>query len=391
MLVRNELRQVISNLPVLVVDDSGVNCAFIEQVLRERGFTNLRAVDSGEAALGAMEAFSPDLVILDLIMPGIDGFECCRRIRDQANNADLPILVETAVTDPKSRYQAFESGATDFINKPICPDELYARVRVHLENRICLKELRLYKQRTETELESARQLQLSILPGPSEIANAAQRCHLEVAAHYEPSSELGGDFWGMKNLFPHQTAFWLVDFSGNGPAAALNAFRLQAYIKESTASATRPGDYLSYLNERMLDLLLRGQFATMFYGIVDTRGSRLFYATACSPNPILLRHGVKEADILSGRGSPLGVSMNMYPTQSVPFVAGDLLMLYSDALTETETGNGLYISEQEIANVLMKHRHLSCEALLEKVLEFFRDSTGGKVADDLTIVLCRRS
>lgn len=377
---------------ILIVDDNEINRIFLEGILKSRGFTRLMAVGSAEEALEKIPMFKPEMVLLDVMMPGgMDGFNCCMEIRRQKQYYDLPILIQTSITEPELRVRAFENGATDFISKPVYPDELYARVVVHLEKRHSLKILQLYKNRVEAELEGARQLQQSILPGMAEIEDIEQRCHLDVASYFQPSSEVGGDFWGIKALFPHQAAFWLVDFSGHGVASALNAFRLQAYLKEYSPLAARPGEYISHLNDKLLSLLLRGQFATMFYGIVDTQSDNLFYACACAPHPIVLRRSTGKAEMIDGSGNPLGIGMHIYPTQAVPFASGDMLLLYSDALTETANAAGEYITVEEIMALLERYPGASASAVKEILLDYFEKHAGAWVRDDLTIAICKRS
>lgn len=376
---------------ILIVDDNEINRIFLERTLKARGFNRILCVSSAEEALEKIHPFQADMVLLDLMMPGgMDGFECCATLRKQQAWHDLPILIQTSITEPQLRVKAFAMGATDFVSKPIYPDELYARVMVHLEKRHSLKTLQLYKNRIEAELENARQLQQAILPDMEEIEDIERSCALDISSHFQPSSEIGGDFWGMKNIFPHQTAFWLVDFSGHGVASALNAFRLQAYLKEHSPLAARPGEYISHLNDKLLHLLLRGQFSTMFYGIIDTQSNQLFYACACAPNPIILRKATGKAEIIDGTGTPLGIGMCFYPTQTVTFAPGDMLLLYSDALIETSGMTGEYISEEDIMRLLEEHHGAHSMGMKEIILDYFQQHAGDALRDDLTITICTR-
>jgi phosphoserine phosphatase RsbU/P len=386
----NNLNSIFSSA-ILIVDDNEFNRIFLKKILQARGFTNLQLAESGEEAIEILTKSTPSMVILDIIMPGIDGFECCAWIRKQSQFAELPVLIQTAIVDPTLRVKAFAKGATDLLSKPIFPEELCARVIVHLEKRASLNTLLLYKNRIETELESARQLQFAILPEAEELLDIKRRCHIDIASHFQPSSEIGGDFWGIKNIFPHQTACWLVDFSGHGVAAALNAFRLQAYLKDHTQLSARPGEYLSHLNDKLLGLLLRGQFATMFYGIIDSQTNQLFYACACTPNPIILRKDTRKAEMLDGSGSPLGIGMNLYTTQSTSFSTGDTLLLYSDALTETPNADGKFISEEEIMELMNANFGASAQAMKEMLLDHFAQHSDNNTSDDLTITLFTRS
>ena len=374
---------------ILIVDDNEINVAFIEKTLLARGFKTLRSVGSGEEALAALDSFKPDMVILDVVMPGIDGFECCEAIRNNPKHKDLPVIIQTTLTVPEMRYKAFVKGATDFVGKPLYPDELCARVIVHLERRLYLRNLVQYKERIAKELDEARKLQFAILPDEHTITDVRNRYQIDIAAHLQSSSEVGGDFWGTKTLFPGQIALWVVDLSGHGVAAALNAFRLQAYIKDHSEFAARPGEYMVHLNEKLLQLLIRGQFATMFYALIDTKGSQLHYATACSPHPIILRAKTGKAEIIDGTGFPLGIAINQFATKTVPFCTGDTLLMYSDALIETPNANGIYINEAMLIEVMSAHKALSADDTVKELLKYFHQHSGGTVRDDLTIVVCK--
>ena len=387
----HDLHQQIYSAMILIVEDEETNRIFLEKTLKMRGYTNLHTAENGQDALILVEHLKPDLVILDVIMPIMDGYDCCASIRAMADYKNLPILIQTSLSNPEERVKAFTVGASDFISKPIYPDELCARISVHLERQLCLKNLKLYKDRVQEELESACQLQLAILPKHHDIEAIEERCALDIAGHFQPSSEIGGDFWGIKNIFPNQTTLWMVDLSGHGVASALNAFRLQAYLQEISPLTARPGEYLSHLNDKLLQLLLRGQFATMFYGIIDTQSSRLFYACACSPHPIILRGGTGKAEMIDGSNAPLGIGMNLYETNTIAFGIDDTLLLYSDALTETANEAGEFISEEVIMALLEQHPNASATAIKEMLIDYLhRHCNRRDLEDDLTLLVVRR-
>jgi class 3 adenylate cyclase/CheY-like chemotaxis protein len=113
---------------VLVVDDTAANANLLADLLRHHGFHALTAHD-GEAALAAVASHAPDLVLLDVVMPGMDGFETCRRIRADAGNAMLPVVLVTALESKEDRIRGIDAGADDFLSKPINVHELLGRVR----------------------------------------------------------------------------------------------------------------------------------------------------------------------------------------------------------------------------------------------------------------------
>lgn len=380
----------ITSQPILIVEDNEINRVALERMLHKHGFNNLLAVESAEAAREQIDVFQPELMILDIELPGMNGFDYCRDIRRHPRFHDLPVLFQTGSIEIDTLRKAFEVGATDFISKPVYPDELHARVNVHLQNRVYTKSLQQYQTRVNSELESARMMQQSILPQPHELEEIGQRCMLDIASHFKTSSEIGGDFWGIKTLFPQQAAIWIVDLSGHGVAGALNAFRMHAYVMEHSTLASRPGDYLSHLNDKLLQILMRGQFATMFYGIIDTATSQLFYSCACSPPPLVLRAATGNVDIIDSSGSLLGVGMQTYITESIPFYAGDTLMLYSDALIETPNNEGIYINTDDLTSLLHQHQNEDANTMMNRVLDYYNQHTGGLITDDLTICICKR-
>jgi sigma-B regulation protein RsbU (phosphoserine phosphatase) len=233
-------------------------------------------------------------------------------------------------------------------------------------------------------------LQSSIFPGAEDIHEIEQRCGLEIVSYFAPSSEIGGDFWGIKSVSPEDTALWMVDFSGHGVASALNAFRLQAYVKDYSTLSAKPGDYLTHMNDKLMHLLLPGQFATMFYGVLDHENDKLHYAAAATPHPMILRAN-GEVETLDGCGVPLGINMNLYHTVTEIFLPGDMLLLYSDALIESADSSGAFLSEHDIVQTLKAHHLASAATLMNALLGRFQRHAHGKLADDLTLLICKRS
>src|SRR5262249_27629194 len=150
---------------------------------------------NGQAALGMLEGFAPDLILLDLSMPIMDGFTFCEQLRKIAVYKSVPVIVETAMTGMEERRRAFDCGATDFITKPVFQEEMVARVRLHLQNRFLLKSLSDYYARVSAELDTARAMQQQIMPSDHALALKLSGFPLDVASHFQPTSELGGDIW----------------------------------------------------------------------------------------------------------------------------------------------------------------------------------------------------
>ncbi len=381
----HEGRADVSACKVLVVDDSASFRKIIGAFLRSAGIVTLEFADNGRDGLEKVASFEPDLVILDIMMPEMDGFEVCRRLRADPKHHRLPVLVQTALEDPAERTAVFQAGASDLITKPIHGPELIARVRVQLENRLLIGSLEDYRHRVETELNLARKMQEALLPDLSGAAEIGQCAGLLVDSHFRPSAEIGGDMWTIRNLGDGKIAVSTVDFSGHGVSAALNTFRLHTLMHQSLPHEDEPAAYLGLLNEQLVDLLPTHQFATMFYGVIDTRAGHLTYAGAGAPSPILSSADGPVA--LNASGLPLGITRAAtYKNRSADFPEGAFLLLYSDALVETADHDGKTLETEDllswVSDALTKRGMASP---LGALLDRFR--TNHKPPDDdLTLV-----
>ncbi|MBT6432676.1 MAG: response regulator [Deltaproteobacteria bacterium] len=159
----NLLSPAVHNCKILVVEDSASSRDNIEKILRDAGYQNLEFACDGVEAIEKVSRNEPDLMILDIVMPRLDGFKVCNWIRSQPNLQSLPILVQTALNEPEQRVSVFTVGATDMVSKPVNAAELLARVKIHLENMLLLSNLQSFHERVESELTMARDMQSAIL------------------------------------------------------------------------------------------------------------------------------------------------------------------------------------------------------------------------------------
>ena len=153
----------LSGRRILVVEDDRMNARIIASILRPEGFVTLE-VDSGEAALEAYASFQPDLVLLDVVMPGINGFETCRRIKQNPSAAGVPVIFITAKNQQDDIVAGLEAGGVDYVVKPFQPKETIARIRTHLHVRLLMHQ------------------QVRLIDDLSK-ANAAKNHFLGIAAH----------------------------------------------------------------------------------------------------------------------------------------------------------------------------------------------------------------
>jgi len=372
---------------VLIVDDNRVNLHLLTALLERTGQFSIDTAIDGENALKAMEQTAPDLILLDLMMPKLDGFEFCQIVRANPDFADLPVLVQSSLNRSEDRAKAFAAGATDYITKPINMKEMMARIRIHLENRSLVRDLQGYRARAENELRLARCMQERLLPAPRQ-DHRLDAMGIEFDALFVPTSELGGDLWGCRPLKGNRLLLYIVDFSGHGVGAALNTFRLHAIIQGMDTDG-EPGEILAAINKRLSALLPTGQFATMLLAVLDLDSDICRYASAGSTAPVFWQGKDKQGHLEDSAGLPLGILPEVaYSTHIQPLPSGSRLFLYSDGAIEIPVGNG--VNGEEAFLVLVDEMLVrdTRPGGLERVAQAL--TSIGPIEDDLTFVLLHR-
>ena len=343
----------VAGSPVLVVDDIEWNRALIGTLLEEAGYTNIRYAVDGADALAKLAEEVPDLVILDIMMPGIDGFEVLRRLRANPDYDGLPVLVQTALSGIEDRNRAFDAGTTDLVTKPLDRTELLARVTIHLENRALIRSLQQYRDRLEEELEMARKIFEHMLPSTGALAKLEAATGLGIRSHMLRSSELGGDIWGTVRTEDGRLGIYLLDMAGQGVSAALNVCRLHSLIQEFSGLAGEPARFLGELNRHAHALMVSGEHAKMIYGIASPAGNRFTYASAAASNPVLLPLGGGAPLFGDASGLPLGVMADsVYEQRELPFPPGSALLLYSNAILDAIGDDGEDGTQWRLADLL---------------------------------------
>lgn len=381
---------------VLVVDDVELNRKVLSHSLRGHGYRNVMVACDGAEALALTRTHKPDLVVLDIMMPGMDGFTYIENIRREAEYNGMPILVQTVLTDVDKKVRAFQLGATDYICKPIDPGELCARTKVHLNQKLLIEDLHIFRQRMQVELEAARHMQDRLLPTPQQIQMCERLFNFSIAYHFETSSTLGGDCWGMRPLSDQRLAIYMFDFSGRGISSAMNVFRMHTLIHELIGNAGDPGKFLGNLNRYLHPLLARDELATMFYGILDIDANCLAYATAATPPALLFNQLESTASLLESSGYPLGaLPTTSFETRYTPFAEGDALALYSDCLNETQNVSHEFITDEQLKNAVLfgmdKATPTPAQSCVNSLVNLLRSHNHEPVFDDNTIVTFARN
>ncbi len=322
---------------ILVVDDSPVNLRLVVRTLEGRGY-RLLAAKNGRAALDIARRVHPDLILLDVMMPELDGFEVCRALKGDPGTRDAIVVFLSALGEVTDKVTGLELGASDYITKPIQPEEVIARVANHVARQQLEREVRRSRDRLERELASAGEMQRRILP-----AALPKGMGATFAAYYRTSLYAGGDYYDVFALPDGQFGVIVADVSGHGAPSAIVMAMIRAAVHAFPGFACDPAEMIRYLNRHFEFLWESPMFATALSALVDPREPSVTIACAGHPPPLLLR---------DGRVSVLGVDATMpillmeltrVPDVRHPLHQGDRLLFYTDGVTErTDTTDDMF-------------------------------------------------
>jgi phosphoserine phosphatase RsbU/P len=320
---------------ILVVDDNPVNLQLLVRILDGSGHRIL-AARSGLAALDIARRAHPDLVLLDVMMPDINGFEVCSTLKGDPETRDTTVIFLSALGGVDGKVSGLTLGAVDYITKPIQPEEVQVRVASQLTRRHLERELRDSRDRLDRELAKAARLQKQLLPRllPSHPG-------LEFGTFYRTSRHAGGDYYDVLDLGDDRFAVIVADVSGHGASAAIVMAMIRSVVHAHCVRRDDPGAMLGYINEHFAYLWEDSIFATAIYAVIDARQRTVRLACAGHPPPLLVRSGEAVTSLAVDATVPLLFSeMPEIPTCEYAMHAGDRLLFYTDGVTDRESAYG---------------------------------------------------
>jgi serine phosphatase RsbU (regulator of sigma subunit) len=369
---------------VLVVDDTPANIQIVNSILRDT--YKIRIATNGAKALElAAGTPAPDLILLDVMMPEMNGYEVCTRLKEATGTRDIPIIFLTGQTEIEDETKGFAVGAVDYIHKPFSPAVVKARVQTHLVLRGMQKQLERQLLTITSELETARQIQLSILP-----RQIPQLKGLDIAARYIPMTSVAGDFYDFLVVDDQRVGILVADVSGHGMPAALIASMLKIALAAQGSTAGDPARVLSGLNEALCGKF-QGHYITAAYALIDTAKHTICYAGAGHPPLLLMNQSAGTTRQVTENGLFLGYfPQATYSSVEVPFNEGDWGILYTDGIVETTNASEEEFGTDRFQLFLKKHHDLSAAKLVDSLLDelaCWSDRLSGREPeDDITLV-----
>src|SRR6266850_2065137 len=274
----------LSDCRVLLVDDAKANLDILVEGLKSDHKLSLAL--NGEMALQSAIRTSPDLVLLDIVMPGLDGYEVCRRLRQRPETAEVPIMFLSSLEEVQNKTRGFEAGANDYLTKPFDMLEVKARVRSLLKAKAYSDAV---KEQIASELRVAREIQMGMLP--HDFSGLEKAYNISFDAVLEPAREVGGDLYGVCAAGPERLVVFLGDVSGKGIPASMFMVRAISAARLLAREIAEPEKILARLNDELAADNPSGMFVTFLCGILEPKSSRLRLANAGHCRPVVLPAG----------------------------------------------------------------------------------------------------
>jgi phosphoserine phosphatase RsbU/P len=370
---------------VLIVDDTPANLRLLSQMLSAEGY-RVRAVTSGARALESAAATPPNLLLLDIRMPEMSGYEVCERLKADARTHDVPVIFISALDDLQDKVHAFKAGGVDYITKPFHLEEVLVRVETHLALRRLQAQLQEANRKFERELALAGQIQASFLPRELPAAPGWQ-----LAAHLAPARETSGDFFDAFTLAGGRIGVLVADVVDKGVGAALFMALCSSLLRTYTAEFPGdPGRVFAEVNRRTLADTDAAQFVTVFYGLLDPSTAEVVYCNAGQCPALHVRADGAAAELIR-TGPPLGAFEEVtWGVERLTLGRGEVLVLYTDGVTEAGDPEGEFYGPDRLQACVQAHRQEPagriCAAILADVAAF----AGPHLDDDIALLVVRR-
>lgn len=381
---------------ILVVDDNDDNRYTLTLYLDLEGYRNVEVAHDGEQAITALKNGAFDLVLLDVMMPKVDGYQVLQWLKAEDRLHNVPVIMISALNELASVVRCIELGAVDYLSKPFDPVLLRARIGASLEKKRLRDEVHMHLARLETELDAARQLQMAMVP--SAFPDPTADMPVEIFGAMEPAREVGGDLYDFFWREDGTLSFLVGDVSGKGMPAALFMARTKSLIRFAAelmrgqnGGAANPAEIISRVNRELCHDNSNLMFVTLFFAILAPRSGHLEFCNAGHNPPYRLsQQGI--APVEGAKGIILGVEPEAaYANGTLTLAPGEGIYLFTDGVTEAADAHGGMFSETRLETVLRENGDRASAEIVSAVTQSVHSFAGNALpSDDITMLAVRR-
>ena len=401
----------VGDVNILMVDDQPANLIALEALL-ERPGVRLVSARSGAEALRCLLKEDFALILLDVQMPGLDGFETAALIRQRPRSQHTPIIFLTAHESTDAQvFRGYAAGGVDFMSKPIVPDVLRSKVAVFVElfektervrrqeeelretqerehqRQMADAEERLESARLREEIRLAREVQQRLFPAAS-----LPLAGLDVGGASYPAEATGGDYFDYIPMPDGAVAIVIGDVSGHGFGPALLMAETRAYVRAFMMTRTDVGEIVALVNQALVRDELDDRFTTLIMVRLDEVSRSLVYTSAGHTTGYVLNRGGEVTTMLTSTGLPLGILADAtFPAAPpVELHPGDTVLLLTDGIVEAHLSDGTLFGVHQTLEVVRQNRHRTAHEIVDRLYQevraFCRD---GAQLDDMTAVVVK--
>jgi len=377
---------------ILIVADERPNFNVLVNLLKPAYKVEV-AMNGKQTLEAARAANPPDLILLDIMMPGMDGFEVCRRLKTDETTRDIPVIFITTRGETSDAAKGLEAGAVDYLAKPISPPIVKARVKTHLtlkrnmeELQKALKTIESYKDKREDELNVGRKIQMNMVPSDFPAFPGHDEFNVYAALH--PAREFGGNFYDFFFIGEDRFCFCIGHVSGKGVPAASFMSVTKTLIKSRAGDDFSTASILTHVNEELSGFNKASMFVTLFMGILNIKTGVLLYTNAGHKPPYLKRGkgSIEQLDRLHGpvAGTARGL---VFGEDKTILSKDDMLLMYTDGVTAARDKANDLFSENRLAEFISSREYESVEDVVNSLLSEVKRFKDGTVQfDDITLL-----
>lgn len=362
---------------ILAVDDNLLNLELIKKSLEKEGYRVISATNGPLARQLAVEE-KPDLILLDIQMPGENGFEVIQRLKDNSETNSIPVIFLTGVSEVNYKLEGFKLGAVDYIIKPFHPLEVLARVRIHLKLSIATNSLILEQAQKLNQVTVA---QTSMLPTPEDFPGAS------FGVYYKAIEEAGGDFYDILKISKNITGYFLADSSGHDIETSYMTASVKALLVQNCSPIYSPSESIKIINDVLVEILPQEKYLTACYIHINRSTKKMTLINAGHP-PVVHIPFKGETCLIKSKGDILGMFKDaQFGIQDIDISKKDKFIIFSDGLVESaDEKTTWFTGAQSLLPEFEKMRNTSYKEIpAELIKQLFPENTIMK--DDIT-VLC---
>lgn len=374
---------------ILIVDDVELNIKIAINMLKNEPYT-IDMSNSGFDCIEKVKNNKYELILLDIIMPEIDGYETCRVVK--SIQPDIPVIMLTGLTDNESLQSSFNSGAIDYIRKPFNKIELLSRIKNILGIKKAEKQMKEYLSKIEDDLKMAENVQKFLLP-----AWLISNERIEISSKYLPSQSVSGDLLEVINLSESKTLIYIGDISGHGVQAGLLMTAVKSIIRmliEKMRENFRPYELVNEIHNFVTNKLFANNYMTFLVGIIDHSTDIFEFFNAGHP-PIMryrISSGICESvefngSIPVGWGSKVDFTYKEAESNSIRLTDDDILILYTDGIFECSDSDNNILGMNNFLETINKIKNIEeISVVPDKLFEELAKSGYNIYDDDVTFL-----